>query len=388
MTPALISSSSAPLLGVQTMSDFASSSQLTRTARALDDPSVKRVLVVDDEEAIRSALAKFLRTAGYEVYTAESGSLALDLLGRVKFVCMLCDVRMPEMSGLDILPEALKRDPDLAVMMLTAVNDAPTATEALSHGAMDYLMKPVELPVLRDAVARVLHKRQLSIEQRNIERLIREEVAIRTEELEREKQALRQMTVSIVETLVAAAEAKDPHLRGHSHRVADLAAGIADYLELDPDVVEDVRLAGRLHDIGMIGIRETVHNKQGALTPDEFEHVKEHVRIGMEIMSPLKHIARTLAFVQDHHEHWDGSGYPRKLDGEDISIGGRILAAADAYDALTSSRAYRDPMTGPETIEYLRSSSGTLLDPRVYEALSLIVRRRKSLTFLDEHRRA
>lgn len=370
------------------MSDFVTNpapTRVTRAARALDDPSVKRVLVVDDEEAIRSALAKFLRGCGYEVYTAESGALALDLLGRVKFVCMLCDVRMPEMSGLDIVPRALALDPDLAIMMLTAVNDAPTATEALAHGAMDYLMKPVELPILRDAVERVLHKRQLSIEQRNVERLIREEVALRTEELEREKHALRQLTVHVVDALIAAQEAKDQHLRGHSHRVADLAASIADHLQLDPDVVEDVRLAGRLHDVGMIGIRENVLHKQGALTPEEFEHVKEHVRIGMEILGPLKHIARTLFFVQDHHEHWDGTGYPRKLSGEDISIGGRIVAAADAYDALTSSRAYRQPMTPPETIAYLQSFSGTLLDPRVYDALSLVVRRRKSLVFIDEH---
>ena len=370
------------------MPDFAipsASTGATRASRALDDPAVKRVLVVDDEEAIRSALAKFLRATGYEVYTAESGALALDLIGRVKFVCVLCDIRMPEMSGLEILPQALERDPDLAIVMLTAVNDAPTATEALSHGAMDYLMKPVELSVLRDAVERVLHKRQLSIEQRNIERLIREEVALRTEELEREKASLRQLTVHVVEALVGAQEAKDQHLRGHSHRVADLAASIADHLQLDSDVVEDIRLAGRLHDIGMIGIREGVLHKQGALTPEEFEHVKEHVRIGLEILGPLKHIARTIFFVQDHHEHWDGTGYPRKLSGDDINIGGRILAAADAYDALTSSRAYREPMTGPETIEYLAKFSGTLLDPRVYDALSLVVRRRKSLTFLDIH---
>jgi putative two-component system response regulator len=369
------------------MSDFVpapSSPRLTRSARALDDAAVKRILVVDDEESIRSTLARYLRSAGYEVYTAESGPLALDLLARSRVSCMLCDVRMPDMSGLEIVPKALAIDGDLAIMMLTAVNDAPTATEALAHGAMDYLMKPVELPTLGEAVERVLHKRQLAIEQRNVERLIREEVALRTEELEREKQALRQLTVSVVDSLINAQEAKDPHLRGHSHRVADLAASIADYLELDADVVEDVRLAGRLHDVGMIGIREEVLNKKGALTPEEFEHVKEHVRIGVEILTPLRHIARVLVFIQDHHEHWDGSGYPRGLSGDDIAIGGRILAGADAYDALTSSRAYREPMSPQETIEYLRKYAGTLLDPRVYEALSVIVRRRKSLVFLDE----
>lgn len=371
------------------MSDFVStpsSPRITRAARTLDDPAVKRVLIVDDEEAIRSALAKFLRATGFEVYTADSGPGALDLLARNKFVCMLCDIRMPDMSGLEVVPKALATDPDLAIMMLTAVNDAPTATDALSHGAMDYLMKPVELTTLRDAIDRVLHKRQLTIEQRNVERLIREEVAIRTEELEREKHALRQLTVSVVDSLINAQEAKDAHLRGHSHRVADLAASLADHIGLDADVVEDVRLAGRLHDVGMIGIRESVLHKEGALSAEEFEHIKEHVRIGIEILEPLKHIARALAFVQDHHEHWDGSGYPRGLSGEDISIGGRILAAADAYDALTSSRAYREPMTPPQTIEHLKRYSGTLLDPRLFEALSIIVRRRKSLVFIDSER--
>jgi putative two-component system response regulator len=356
----------------------------SRSFRALDDPSVKRVLVVDDEEAIRSSLARFLRSCGYEVYTAENGPLALDLLARTKFVCMLCDVRMPEMGGLDVLARALAHDPDLAVMMLTGVNDAPTATEALSVGAMDYLVKPIELPALKDAVERVLHKRQLNIEQRNVERLIREEVAIRTEELEREKHALRQLSVSVIDSLIAAQEAKDPHLRGHSHRVAALSASIADHLGLDENVVEDVRQAGRLHDVGMIGVPEAILHKNGSLTPAEFDQVKKHVGIGMEILSPLRHISRALAFIQDHHEHWDGSGYPRGLSGEDISIGGRILAAADAYDALTSSRAYREPMTGPETVEYLKSKVGNLLDPVVYEALATVVSRRKSLVFISD----
>ena len=359
------------------------SPRLSRATRLTEDLAVKRVLIVDDEESIRSPLARFLRTVGYECYTAESGPAAIDLIARVKFVCMLCDVNMPLQSGLEVLPQALAIDPDLAVMMLTAVNDAPTATDALSHGAMDYLMKPVELPSLHEAVERVLHKRQLSIEQRNVERLIREEVALRTAELEREQQALRSLTISVVDTLISALEAKDPHLRGHSHRVADVAASIAHHLELDEDVVEDVRLAGRLHDVGMIGIREDVLNKTGALTPEEYTHVKEHVQIGVNILAPLQHIARAAWFVQDHHEHFDGTGYPRALAGEDIAIGGRIIAAADAYDALTSTRAYREPMTSPEAIEYLRTYSGTMLDPRVYDALSSVVRRRKSLVFLD-----
>src|SRR5687768_7391551 len=196
-------------------------SRLTRAIRAVTEPAVRRVLVVDDEDMIRSALGKFLRSRGFEVTTCDSGSAALDALRGERYVAMLADVRMPGMTGLALVPAALAVDPELAVMMLTAVNDAPTATEALAHGAMDYLMKPIELTDLAAAVERVLHKRDLAIEQRKVERLIREEVAAQTEELNRERLMLNNVLVDVVRALVTAQEAKDAFLRGHSDRVAD-----------------------------------------------------------------------------------------------------------------------------------------------------------------------
>jgi putative two-component system response regulator len=348
-------------------------------------PTQPRVLVVDDEETIRTALARFLRSRGYEVEVAESGIAALIMLERQRFVLMVCDVRMPGMTGLEVVPEALQLDPDLAILMLSAVNDAPTATDALSHGAMDYLVKPIELVNLQRAVERCAHRRQLEIERRRVELHIRDEVALRTTELEKEKAALHALTIGVAETLINAMEAKDVYLRGHSSRVADQAASVAEEMGLDPDVVENVRLAGRLHDVGKIGIREDILNKPGALTDDEFEHVKDHVRMGMEILTPLKHIPSALDFVHDHHEHWDGGGYPRGLAGDQITIGGRILAACDAFDALTSQRAWREAMDPRETITYLgQNEVGRLLDPAVYQALQKVVLRRKTLTFIDE----
>ncbi|HEX6060374.1 MAG TPA: HD domain-containing phosphohydrolase [Gemmatimonadaceae bacterium] len=356
----------------------------SRPIQAIGEQGVKRILVVDDEETIRLAIGKFLRSRGYEVHAAESGAAALDHVRRQRFLLMLCDVRMPGMSGVEVVPKAASADPDLAILMLTAVNDAPTATEALANGAMDYLMKPIELIDLEQAVQRALHKRDLRIEQRRVEQMIREEVVLRTAELEREKAALRVMTVGVAETLINAMEAKDVYLRGHSQRVAELSASMAEVLGLDEDTVEAVRLAGRLHDVGKIGIRESVLNKPDKLTPEEYDHIKDHVRIGMEILSPLKHIGLSLQFVQDHHEHWDGGGYPRGIAGEKISVGGRILVAADAFDAVTSKRAYREPMGQQETIEYLASCVGALLDPRVYAALKEVVGRRQSLVYIDD----
>ncbi len=344
-------------------------------AAAIADDLLRRILVVDDESTIRLALSRFLRTRGFEVEVADSGVAALEQLARHKFALMLCDLRMPGITGLETVPRALAIDPDLGVIMLTAVNDASSATEALSSGAFDYLLKPVELPDLQSAVDRAMRRRSRAIERRATDRLIREEVALRTVELEREKEALRELTVSIAETLINAMEAKDIYLRGHSHRVAELGAHIGMELGLDSAHVERVRLAGRLHDVGKIGIREAVLNKAGPLTEDEFAHVKDHVRFGVDILRPLQHLGDTLDFVQDHHEHWDGSGYPRGLVGDAIALGGRILTAADAFDALTSKRAYRDPMAPSTTLDYLRTQAGWLIEPRIFEALRVVVTR-------------
>ena len=335
-----------------------------------------RILIVDDEETIRLALRKFLRSRGFEVEIAGSGDQALEVLDSQSFSLMLCDVRMPGMTGVQVVPLARARDQDLAIIMLTAVNDAATATEVLSAGASDYLMKPVELADLQQAVDRALRKRTETMEKRRLDKLIREEVALRTAELEREKEALRLMSISIAETLINAMEAKDLYLRGHSQRVAELAGQLAEELGLDESICEDLRVAGRLHDVGKIGIRETILNKPGSLTAEEFEHVKQHVRIGLEILQPLSHIRQPLKYIEHHHEHWDGAGYPLGLAGEAIPLGARILCAADTFDALTSKRAYREPLEPMAALEHLRVDVAKQFDPCVYDALVSVITRR------------
>jgi putative two-component system response regulator len=358
----------------------------SRLFNSIAEPAPRRVLVVDDEESIRNAIGKFLAARGYDVDVANGGAAALELLQAGRFDALLCDVRMPGMSGIEVVPRAIELRPDLAVLMLTAVNDAPTATEVLAQGAMDYLMKPVELDALAKAVDRALRRRELEIQQRNVERMIREEVASRTEELQREQALLAEISISIVRALVNAQEAKDPYLRGHSQRVAAMSAAIGSSMGLPDDAVEDLRLAGQLHDIGKIGIPEALMHKAGPLTEEEYARVKDHVRIGIDILSPLTPLARVLPAIQDHHEQWDGSGYPRGLSADQISLGGRILSVVDAFDALTSRRAYREPMTPRETMDLLVATSGAHFDPTVVAALRRTVLGRSSLHFIDEAR--
>ena len=342
------------------------------------------VLVVDDEEPIRNALRKYLKQQQFEVYTAGSGEEALQQLRLHKVALMLSDIRMPGTSGVDLVPQALEIEPELAILMLTAVNDATSAALCMQRGAMDYLTKPIELADLGRAVQRALKRREMLLENRELNQWLKEEVTTRTAELQRERNRLERVSTATLEALVNALEAKDPYLRGHSARVADLSANIAAELQIPEEEVERVRMAGRLHDLGKIATREGVVNKEGPLTPEEFEHVKQHVIIGAQILAPLTHLGDVVSMVRSHHERWDGTGYPEGLRGEEIPIGGRIIAAAEVFDALTTSRPYQEKMTPEQAAERLGDLSGTVLDPRVFDALAAIVARRGTLVFLDE----
>lgn len=188
----------------------------------------------------------------------------------------------------------------------------------------------------------------------------------------------------VVEALTNAMEAKSQFLRGHSHRVAAVAAALAAELELPDDEVELIRLAGQLHDIGKIGVREAVLEKPEKLTAEEFRHVQEHVEIGLNILSPLPHLGRIRQYIAHHHERIDGSGYPNGLSGASVSIGGRILGAADALDACTSPRAYRAAMSLNEALACLRSLGAPGICPTVLPALERIVNKGQVLIFIND----
>jgi len=345
---------------------------------------VVAVLVVDDEEPIRNALRKFLKQQQFEVYTAGSADEALQQLRLHKITLMLSDIRMPGTSGVDLVPQAIEIEPDLAILMLTAVNDATSAALCMQRGAMDYLTKPIELVDLGRAVQRAVKRREMQLESRHLNQWLKEEVTTRTAELHRQQHRMERISTATLEALVNALEAKDPYLRGHSARVADLSANVATEMGLNEEDVERVRMAGRLHDLGKIGTRDAVVSKEGPLTPEEFEHVKQHVIIGAQILAPLVHLGEVVSMVRSHHERFDGTGYPDGLRGEDIPIGGRIIAAAEVYDALTQSRPYQEMMTPEQAVERMTDFSGTVLDTQVYEALVRIVGRRQTLVFLDE----
>jgi response regulator RpfG family c-di-GMP phosphodiesterase len=322
-----------------------------------------RCLLVDDDPQVRSVLVRLIEGQGLECLQASNGAEALKLLAEQGEVPLcITDIYMPQLDGVGFLREARRRYPDMAVIMLTGVSEVATAVECLQIGAMDYISKPVMLDEVRMRIANALEKRNLVLQNR----FYQQSLESRVRELDhRNKQSL----LNGVEMLVFALEAKDSYTSGHSMRVKEFATRTAIQLGFTGELLAQIELGSKLHDIGKIGIRETVLNKPGVLSPDEFEHIKLHAVLGERILQPfLAEQPPVLRIVRSHHERWDGTGFPDGTAREVIPIEARIVAVADAYDAMTTNRAYRPPRNPAGAVEELRLGAGTHFDPDVVAA--------------------
>ena len=327
-----------------------------------------RVLIVEDDPSIRAPLTAYLERIGHEVIQAESGAQALGLLATHRVAAMLCDIRMPGMSGVELIPRALAADPDLAIIMLTGVDAPAAAISCLKLGAADYLIKPVDLDELAHALHSALRRRELEVERRQLEQWLAREVAMRTRELEEQSRQLFRLSISVLAALVDTLEAKDPHLIGHSQRVADLAARIAGRLGLGEDDVESVRTAGRLHDIGKLALREPGLDL-AAPGSAEISTLADDPDLALRLLEPLVHLKGVAEIVRYQHERWDGKGVPDGRRGPDIPLGARIVAAASLYDELATASPEGASLQPREAIANLRALVGLMLDPAVFAAL-------------------
>lgn len=334
----------------------------------------RRLLIVDDDAILRDALARFLRSRGYVVHTAHDGGAALRELRSQQYALLLCDVRLPDAFGVELIDSALAHDPDLAVILFTGLPDSSVMTAAYEHGAMDYLTKPVPLDELEQAIERALARRALARERRQLESFIEREVARETAAFTRERDARSVALGESLGKLCALHENSFGFLAGSSARVVTVASVIAHDVGLHSVAVGDVQIAASLRNLGLIAIPPELIGRPGPLGAADFNRIKEHVRIGVELLAPLGFHPDVVDFVHTHHEHWDGSGYPRRLTGDDIPLGGRVLCTAETFVALTSPRPFRAAMSTEATLDYLSAHAGGLLDPLLYETLVLAVR--------------
>jgi response regulator RpfG family c-di-GMP phosphodiesterase len=331
-------------------------------------PTQDRILIVDDEDNVRSILLRHLEEEGVRCVACPS---AIDALGEMKkrsFSLVISDVMMPGMSGMEFLRQVKKEDPETAFIMITGLMDINTAIDSLRIGACDFITKPFELPAIKRAVDRALESRRLLMENRRYREELEQKVRKRTYEL---NEALRDVEESYkitLEALVTALDAREHETQAHSQRVREYTLTLAHQLGLKHDDLIQTGRGALLHDVGKIGVRDSILLKPGKLNEAEWVEMRKHPQIGYNILQNIEFLAPAAEIVLCHQERWDGKGYPNGLAGMDIPLGARIFAIVDTMDAMTSDRPYRKAMSFETALNEIRSCSGTQFDPSVAEA--------------------
>ncbi|HLZ52493.1 MAG TPA: HD domain-containing phosphohydrolase [Candidatus Acidoferrum sp.] len=326
-----------------------------------------RVLAVDDEPAALKLLALILSPPGFHCVTAKNGEEAVVTLQSQRFDVVISDLRMPGIDGMELLAEARRHHPHVAFLIVTGNDDVEVGVQAMRSGADDYLVKPLLDCVVIASLERSLRKRQLERQVENYRQHLETMVEERTGQL---RAALQQVERSYEHTLQAlgtAIDLRDDETAGHSRRVCCYSLEIASAIRLSDLQLSNIARGAYLHDIGKLGIPDSILLKPGPLTPGERERMQQHVRIGFDIVKGIPFLADAAEILLTHHERFDGSGYPRGLKKDEIPIGGKIFAVADAFDAITTDRPYRRASSFESARETIRRLAGSQFDPQVVD---------------------
>lgn len=320
------------------------------------------VLVLTQNEELLGDIRGQLEQAGYDVDWFDKPNAALAEVEANRPEVIVKDHGLLSMSSLDFIHRALDEDPLVKILLVVRAGDEPSAELALREGAFDYLTRPLAPGEFTRAVRRgfMTYTREQSAHR--TEAMLREEAA-------NQSKVIKRLTVGTLTALLKAQEARTPLFKGHSQAVAKCAAGIARALGLPGDHVSSIRTAGLLHDVGMIAVPDSVVNKPGQLTSEEFAAIAAHPRIGGEILEPMDHLGEVPRFVREHHERVDGSGYPDGKRGDEISLGGQVVALAEYWTAITEDRPFRDRMSTSEAMNTLAGTGGTWFEPELLRAL-------------------
>ncbi len=330
------------------------------------------LLIIDDDPAVLRSLEKILGSQ-YDVVACSSGKEALSKFSTEHFVAVLSDVKMPGMTGIEVLDNIHNIEPELPVILMTAYAEIDIAVSAVKKSAFDFIIKPFQVDALFETVNRAIKKHRHDQLRHMTHIRLREAVRQKSSELSRAMAMVKDLNVDLIKRLTNAAECRDEDTGAHILRIGEYAAAVAREVGMNDDYVQQISLAGQIHYIGKIGISDTILLKPGRLTAEEFETMKTHTIIGERILSgsnaPVMSMAAVIAHT--HHERWDGTGYPRGLKGEDIPLAGRIVFICDQYDALRSRRPYKEPLTHDAVRDIFSKGDGRTIpghfDPWIFE---------------------
>jgi response regulator RpfG family c-di-GMP phosphodiesterase len=332
-----------------------------------------RILVVDDDPLPLELISSHLESQEFQVTTAESGEDAVSQLKVNRVDLVLTDMSMPGMSGMDVLKWVRENQPRVPVILITGMCELKTAVESMQSGAFDYVTKPFQLETVLDRVQEALERRAQTLAQEAENLKLRASLSEHTEVLNSTLKDLAVEHDATVEALIRALDARAHETESHSERVRAYALCLGEKLGLSDTEMDDLSQGALLHDIGMIGVSDTILLKPGELTETEWQEVKKHPLIGPEIVGNIHTVNEgVIDVIKHHHERFDGSGYPNQLKGEDIPLLARIFSIADAYDAITSDRPYRKARSPVFARTEIASCARLRFDPRIVEVFLLI----------------
>src|SRR6476659_1075845 len=326
-----------------------------------------RILIVDDEPEITAILSD-LFYGKYDCTTASSAEEALRLLAGNDYRLVVSDITMPGMSGLDMIPHVKGHSPNTVVVMISGMQTVESAIEALRLGAFDYVMKPFDLRQVEAVVKRALEHHDLIVAKQRYENHLEELVEQRTAELDRALDSLEEAYRATLKALTTALETRDQETHGHSERVVSYSLRLGREYGLNREQMKALEFGSLLHDIGKIGVPDSILRKPAKLTEEEWVRMRAHPLHGQQILRGIEFLQGAAGVVAQHHEKCDGTGYPRGVQEEDIDVNARIFSVADAFDAITCERVYRRGKSYEAAAQELDDWSGRQFDPKVVEA--------------------
>lgn len=327
----------------------------------------EQILIVDDEEVICNILERRLTKEGYLCATAHNGKEALSRFYKDSFSLIISDIKMPEMNGIELLQKVKAIDPKMKMIVVTAYPEIDLAVNAMRLGAYDFIIKPADLDLIVMSVKKALESKRLEAEIEAYHNRLEELVEERTAKLQQAYRFLKKSHLDSVKVLAEAIDAKDPYTRGHSDRVKRMSLAIARQMGFSEERLENLEYGALLHDIGKIGIKDEILQKQGKLSQGEYEYIQEHPLIGVKIVEGVEFFKDKIPMIRYHHEFYDGSGYPDGLKGEAIPLEARIISLPDAFDAMTSARPHRGVMPLQDVLAELERCKGRQFDPKILE---------------------